>query len=427
MPENKPKIGVVVSTALSITIIVGAGLLVLPGLSFAKAGKYGYVPWILVAIAMLPLLHIFAFFGRTYPSAGGVVGYVRASVGNRWATVCETIILGTFTLGVPAIALIGSQYLNQSYPEIGITTIALATITIAFIAGMIGLRVSGALQTGIAVLIVAGLVTIGFGFLSTASLTNNSEEFVTIDINVIKNILLSIPLILFAFTGWEMTAFLAEDMENPKRDMPTSIWASFVIVTGLYVFVAWLVASYGESNSNWQLAPVTQMAKGWLGNDGSKWVGIIATLLVVANVVAAFFSVSRAMFSAGRDGILPTILSKTNRKQEPIFAMLITYAIFFIVIVSNHFGFLTVDNLLQLAGQNFFVLYLLAAVGYWQLHKGHFIQRIIAVTAIFLVLNMILLFSLTGLLYCLSLTSFGLWLGRAQKQHQPPQPDPRAA
>ena len=268
MFENKPKIGVLVSTALSITIIVGAGLLVLPGLSFAKAGKYGYVPWILVAIAMLPLLHIFAFFGRTYPSAGGVVGYVRASIGNRWATVCETIILGTFTLGVPAIALIGSQHLNQSYLEIGITTIALVTITIALIAGMIGLRVSGALQTGIAILIVAGLLTIGLGFLSTASLINHPEELETIDINVIKNILLSIPLILFAFTGWEMTAFLAEDMENPKRDMPTSIWASFVIVTGLYVFVAWLVASYGENNSNWQLAPVTQMAKGWLGSDG---------------------------------------------------------------------------------------------------------------------------------------------------------------
>lgn len=414
MSKNQSKIGVVVATALSITIIVGAGLLVLPGLSFAKAGRYGYVSWILVAIAMLPLLHIFSFFGRTYPSAGGVVGYVRASLGNRWATVCETIILGTFTLGVPAIALIGSQYLNQSYPNISVTSIALATISAALIFGIIGLRISGKLQTSIAVLIVVGLVVIGLGFLSSTPSITQTESVQHFDTTAIKNILLSIPLILFAFTGWEMTAFLAEDMENPKRDIPISIWSSFVIVTFLYVFIAWLIATYGQPNNDWQLAPVTQMAKTWLGSAGSKWVSVIATLLVMANVIAAFFSVSRALFSAGRDGILPKIISKTNRSNEPVFAMFTTYGLFFIIILASYLDLLTTDNLLQLAGQNFFVLYLLAAIGYWKLHKGEFISRAIAVIAICLVLSMMTLFSFTGLIYCLSLTCIGLWLSRSR-------------
>ncbi|MEY4341474.1 MAG: hypothetical protein RL541_978, partial [Pseudomonadota bacterium] len=94
--HNNNKIGVVVATAMSITIVVGAGLLALPGLSFSLAGKLGYLPWVFVAILMIPLLYIFSYFGANHPSAGGVVGYIRVALGQRFASMAEMIALGTF-------------------------------------------------------------------------------------------------------------------------------------------------------------------------------------------------------------------------------------------------------------------------------------------------------------------------------------------
>ncbi|MES2936052.1 MAG: amino acid permease [Pseudomonadota bacterium] len=410
MQSSKRKIGVVVATSLSVTMIVGAGLLALPGLSFAKSGRYGYVSWILVAIAMLPLLEIFSFFAKRNPSAGGVVGYVRASLGTRWGTVCETIILGTFTLGVPAIALIGSQYLHQSFTGAPVTAIALATICIAFVFGVIGLRISGVIQTGIALFIVLGLIAIGAGFLATvAGVPQQATPHAAQE--TVGGILAAIPLILFAFTGWEMTAFLAEDMARPERDMPLSIWVSFVIVVLLYVLIAWIVSSYGEHTAGWHLAPVTEMARLWLGQSGARWVSVIAALLVAANVIAAFISVSRALFSAGRDGILPAFVSRVSSRQEPVLAMALTFVIFATVIAASHYGLVAVDVLLQLAGQNFFVLYLLVSVGYLVLNKGHALRRLIGLAGILVVVGMMLLFSVTGLVYCLCLLAVGLWLG----------------
>ena len=99
---------------------------------------------------------------------------------------------------------------------------------------------------------------------------------------------LIIPVILFAYTGWEMTAFLAEDMKNPKRTMPTSIWASFVVVVILYVFIAWVVASAATQEERWKIAPFVELAKGWLGSAGAQVAAMIAALLVVANVIGAF-------------------------------------------------------------------------------------------------------------------------------------------
>lgn len=410
MQHQKRKIGVVVATALSVTIIVGAGLLALPGLSFAKSGKYGYVSWILVALAMLPLLEIFSFFAKRNPSAGGVVGYVRASLGARWGTVCETIILGTFTLGIPAIALIGSQYLHLSFADVPVTVIAVATICIAFVFGVIGLRISGVIQTGIALAIVLGLLAIGAGFLATAPQPLQPSTAAAAQ-ETLGGVLASIPLILFAFTGWEITAFLAEDMSNPERDMPLSIWVSFVIVVLLYVFIAWIISVHGEHTPGWHLAPVSEMARGWLGEAGAKWVNVIAALLVAANVIAAFISVSRALFSAGRDGILPSIVAKVNARQEPVVAMVLTLAIFAVVIAASHFGLVAVDVLLQLAGQNFFVLYLLVSIGYFVLAKGNPVRRLIGFAGIVVVAGMMLLFSRMGLVYCLCLLAVGLWLG----------------
>lgn len=413
--DEKKKIGVVVATAMSVTIVVGAGLLALPGLSYAFAGRLGYLPWMMVATLMLPLLVIFAYFGKTYPSAGGVVGYVRVSLGHRIATICEMVVLGTFTLGIPAIALIGAGYLQQYSESISITGSALGMVSLAFLAGVIGLRVSGTIQTGIAIAIVVGLVSIGAGYLMTGPTIPAAQNGEATLQGSWGGITAAIPVVLFAFTGWEMTAFLAEDMKDPQHDIPTSIWASFIVVTALYLFIAWVVATYATPGDNWRLAPIVQLAKGWMGNIGAQWVALIGALLVIANVVAAFLSASRAIFSAGRDGLLPRFVGKTGRKGDPLRAMVLTYAIFVIVILFAQTGIVKVDLLLQLAGQNFFVLYLLAAIGYTKLNQ-HNTRRWIGYLAIAGVLCMMLVFSVQGLMYCAALAGFGLWLGRPMKE-----------
>ena len=72
-----------------------------------------------------------------------------------------------------------------------------------------------------------------------------------------------------------------------------------------------------------------------------------------------------------------------------------------------------VDVLLQLAGQNFFVLYLCAACGYARIHRGQ-PHRWIAYLAIVSVVVMMSLFSLPGLLYCAALAALGAGVGAAK-------------
>lgn len=371
--HDSHRMGLVAATAMSVTIVVGAGLLTLPGLSYAQAGRLGHLPWLLMSVLMLPLLAVFAFFARRHPSAGGVVGYIRLSLGPRLGAASEAIVIGTFSLGLPAIALIGATYLQQTLPGLPVAATAIGMVTIGLLFGMFGLRVSGAVQTAIATLIVLGLLGLCAGYWLHApsdtapgtSLLTGSDMLLMLSANALLGVLSALPLVLFAYTGWEITAFLAEDMQDPARNLPRSIWASFVI----------------------------------------------ATLLILANVTGAFLSTSRALFSAGRDGLLPRALAHVDQRGLPVRAMLTGWVLYVAVILVTQTSGLGVEMLLQLAGQNFFVLYLLAAVGYTRLQQRTG-PRLLGLAAILLVLAMMSLFSLPGVLYCGALALLGLWGAR---------------
>ena len=416
MDRDSHRMGLVAATAMSVTIVVGAGLLTLPGLSYAQAGRLGHLPWLLMSVLMLPLLAVFAFFARRHPSAGGVVGYIRLSLGPRLGAASEAIVIGTFSLGLPAIALIGATYLQQTLPGLPVGATAIGMVTIGLLFGMFGLRVSGAIQTAIATLIVLGLLGLCAGYWLHAPSDNGPDVFPlagngVLPMDALLGVLSALPLVLFAYTGWEITAFLAEDMRDPARNLPRSIWASFVIVTLLYVFVAWTVASAATADDGWRLAPIARLAESWLGVAGLRLTGIIATLLILANVTGAFLSTSRALFSAGRDGLLPQALAQVDGRGLPVRAMLTGWVLYVVVILVTQTSGLGVETLLQLAGQNFFVLYLLAAVGYTRLQQRTG-PRLLGLVAILLVLAMMTLFSLPGILYCGALALLGLWGAR---------------
>lgn len=432
--------GVVVATAMSVTIVVGAGLLALPGISYALAGRYGYLPWLAVAVAMIPLLKIFADFATHHPSAGGVVGYVRLSLGTRMAGITEVIALGTFSLGIPAIALIGADYLRAFLPDMSVTYAAIGLVTLAYVAGLVGVKLSGKVQTGLATFIVLGLLAIGLGFWWQQSFVVGAPELepsvlgmtqgssghplagIGMDVDttdwglLLQHVVAGVPVVLFAYTGWELTAFLAEDMHEPEHTLPISIWSSFVLVTGMYLFIAWLVATYANDDPGWQTTPFVLLAKAWLGEGAGRVVALIGVLVVLANVVGAFLSASRGIFAAGRDGLLPKQVGYMSSAGEPLLAMTLTWVLFVGVIALTQASELGVGLLLQLAGQNFFVLYLLTAVGYIHQFQSHSHRRWIGALSVLTVLAMMWTFSLAGVIYCACLAGIGYALSCSAPQ-----------
>ena len=158
---------------LAILMVIGSGLLGLPGL-VADVGTAQEVVfgWLLIIMAAMPLIQICAGLGKKFPCSGGLFHYSREAVGEWGGFAVTALVCGSFILGVPAVSLIGGEYLQHllDLPDLGVHLLALLIITIMTLITIAGVRlVSFFNYAAVIVLLflIAALTFYNFNFFSS--------------------------------------------------------------------------------------------------------------------------------------------------------------------------------------------------------------------------------------------------------------------
>ncbi|CAI8372117.1 MAG: L-methionine/branched-chain amino acid exporter YjeH [Rhodospirillaceae bacterium] len=417
MDQLKATLGPISGTLMMLNIVLGASLFILPGLAAQQTGPASIVYWLLAILLSLPLLVIFCLLAAERPSSGGVAHLVGAAFGRRFFVMASYLFLGAVMLGLPAIAL-SAGYALQAGFGLNAGLSAGFIITLAVAANFLTPKRASQLGSTASILSISFLVAlIVFGFIVTPSsgLLSVEEVFSSRSFTSEFSIGLSvIPLIFFAFTGWEVAISLGGEFKKPKRNVPIAIGASFIIASILYLLCAMVVVHAGVSAFN--EAPFVGMLAPVFGVFSSQLIaGFIAGLLAV-NLFAAIWSVSRMIFSISEQGFLPASLKVLSRGL-PARALLLFGSIGLIMIGVHEARFIDIDTMFTLASLNFLCLYgLVAFVGLLQL-KRHF-QRLLAAIAIASVAAILLMTqSLPALSYPLFIACIG-WFAFFRTQRQ---------
>ena len=77
-----------------LNIVIGAGLLSLPGLAYQQVGENAIWAWALCALVALPLLFVFIIMGSRFPDAGGVSSFAQMAFGKYVYIASSFIFLG---------------------------------------------------------------------------------------------------------------------------------------------------------------------------------------------------------------------------------------------------------------------------------------------------------------------------------------------
>ncbi len=227
--QLKKTLSVTQATGLGITIVVGSGLLLLPGLAYQQAGGASLYVWILCAMLVAPLLVIFSALGTKFPTAGGVAGFMQNAFSRHFAGATEMMLIGTFGLGIPAIALTGSYYLNTLLPmawQSEWTTLitSLLLIATAYSVNDFGAKISGNIQRALAIFLILALFFIPLFALALSEQSLGSGITAPLQVEAGK-VLPLLGMVFFAFTGWEMLAFTIEEYKN-RKEIIRSRWRS---------------------------------------------------------------------------------------------------------------------------------------------------------------------------------------------------------
>lgn len=354
--DLKRSLGLFQGTALFLSIVIGAGLLTLPGLAVEMAGRHALIAWLACAVAALPFLAVFIVLGRRYPEAGGISAYAGRAFGRFGADMAGLLFLGAVVFGLPSIALAGGHYL-AAISGLPAHVAALLLLGGALLPHLIpgdgASRAIGVIASGVLVVIV-GFLGLGYaglpGPISAASLVPDTISF--------SLVLAPMMMLFFAFTGWEVGAGAAEEFKNPKRDYPLAMLLSFALATALYAAIA-ILAQQVDLTGRYE-APFIVIVTPLLGPMGGVAVALVAVAIMYANLVGALWGVSRLVFGLAREGNLPSALAVTHdgRPRRAVFA---TLTALMAVVVADWLADFGLETMLKLSGQNFVILFGVAA------------------------------------------------------------------
>lgn len=301
------------------------------------AGVASPLTIIAAAVAVALLGNTLAQFSRAQPSAGGFITFVGKSFGATSAVTTAILAgLGYMIAMASVIAMSGGfmqitlqHYLGINIPWIVWTLVLTGVAVVMMVRGIaVSTKIAG-LFFGVEmlVLVVVSVVAIAthVGHLSldpfrpshlSGGFTGLAEGF---------------PLAIYLFIGWENSAALAEETENPRKNVSRAVFSSVAIMALSYILFAYAtVTGFGYDVNKLGAAeiPFITVAQSSLGILAffAYLAGLTSTL---GALIAGTNSQARLVFSAGREGLLPSFMGRVHpTRRTP------THAIFTFVAIS---------------------------------------------------------------------------------------------
>lgn len=318
-------IGLGQGTALYISALLGAGVLVLPGQVATMAGPASLLSWLFASAMGVPLAVLFAALARRHPDAGGVATYVRAAFGPTAGGVTGWLYFVAGSVGQVIVPLTGGYYVAHALGRGAGTAslVAVAILSVAVTANLLGVRVSARTQLGLAAAVAVALVVVILVAVPQASV----DRLAPFAPHGIARVGAGVIVLFYAFAGWEAVADLVGEFEDPDRDVPRAVAATIGIVTVLYLGVAAavvLTGTYGSAQVD-HVALVLLLQQVFGGAAGPV-AAAVAVVISLGTTNAFLAGVSRLALGLGRDGWLPRPVARV-RRSVPVGGVLVVAAI----------------------------------------------------------------------------------------------------
>ena len=301
--ELKKSITWLQGTAMTIGAVIGAGILVLPAIAADIAGPASLASWLLMGLISLPMLAAIAQMSSRYPNSGGIAAYAQQAFGPGMGRLAGFLIFSAMPIGLPPTALIGANYLCSLF---GWGTGAAYIAAGALILTAVALNLRGIELSGKSQLFIVSAILLILIFVVLSSLAEirpaNFTPFLPHGLGAVGH---TMSLLFFAFLGWEMIGHLAEEFKDPRRDIPLSLGAAYVIVNIVYLAIALVVVGSGVYKSgNPNIAMVSLIKLRW-GEPAAVLVGLLGFVVCYCPVHTYIAGFSRLFYAQAREGYFP--------------------------------------------------------------------------------------------------------------------------
>jgi amino acid transporter/nucleotide-binding universal stress UspA family protein len=370
--ELSREMGVLSATMIGVGAMIGAGIFVLTGIAAGEAGPGLLLVFLLNGVVTAFTAMTYAELSSAIPEAGGGYLWVKHALPSingflsGWMSWFAHAVAGSlYALGFGAyFGLLLEAYNISVFGLSQGDLIKLLAVVIALI--FIYINYLGASETG-AIANIIGFIKIAilgiFVVSGLFTMYNRPEFYANFDPflpNGFGGVFAAMGLTFIAFEGYEVIAQTAEEIKNPKKNLPKAIFISLMVVIPIYLLVAFVALGAMDTDiPTWQF--LGQYQELGLVEAARQFMPFGTFLLLVGGLVstmsalnATTFSSTRVSFAMGRDHNLPGIFKKIHPvKHTPYTALFITGALIIIMALS-----LPIEDVASASAVMFLLLFL---------------------------------------------------------------------
>jgi len=338
------------AVAIYVSSVLGAGILVIPGLAARVAGPGSLLAWVFLSLASYPFAYTFSRLSARRPESGGIYSFTKEAFGHGPGTMVAWLFVAWVGLGAPAITLAAGSYLAYAFPISGpgVFVTAVAIVVGAYGINFWGIRLSGRVQ----VAVVSAIVLILAVGVAASSPGIRPSSFSPLLPEGIASVGTAAALIVWSFLGYENVSNIAEEFKDPKRDFGRSVAISVVLISLLYLAVAVTVVGTGSYSAGSGVTPFAVMMSNVFGSYGGAAVSLLAVIIIFSTVNAYTAGMARVVYAAAQDGSLPRFFATVDPKSGVprralvgLFGLIIaTMAVYYVFSVDVQSAFLATSG-----------------------------------------------------------------------------------
>jgi len=304
-------IGLGRATAMVVGTIIGASIFVQPSLVSDAVPTTSGVLFVWAIAGALTLIGalVTAELSSAFPRTGGVYVFLKEAYSPALAYLWGWAMFWSMHSGIIAvIATVFARYLGHfvDLGDTGTRAAAVGCILVLSALNYFGVRQASAVQTfftAIKLLAVLFIVILGVGYVAShdaPTLGTNGARGTTYGAFV-----RAIMAGLFAYGGWHMVTYAAEETKDPTRTIPRALLIGTLIVTASYIAInaAYLAVLPLEKvvTSNRVAA---DFADAVLGSGGASALSVLVILSTIGGLTGIILAGPRVYLAMANDGLL---------------------------------------------------------------------------------------------------------------------------
>ncbi|RJF93673.1 APC family permease [Sphingomonas cavernae] len=321
----RPSFGVREAVALTVGVVVGAGIYRTPPLVAAQSpdGEAMMLTWLLGGVISMIGALCYAELASTFPHAGGEYHFLRRAFGRRFAFLYGWSRLTIIQTG--SLALLAYVYGDYASEILPLGRHSASIHAAAAVAAITAINWAGVTHGCRTQLWLTALELLGLGLVIVAGLLIAPKAVAAAPPPGETSLGLVLVFVLLTYGGWSESAYLSAELREARRRIMPVLIGSLALIMAIYLLVnlAYLRALGLAGTAGSHAVAADLLRRAW-GPDAAAAISVAVAVAALTSANATAFTGARSAFALGRDFPRLAFLGRwRSEKGTPANALLV--------------------------------------------------------------------------------------------------------